>query len=32
MRGFILFPKDINLKVNVMAQLKFELAYFEAAV
>ena len=26
------FPKDINPKINVMAQLEFELVYFEAAV
>ena len=26
------FPKGINLKVNKIAQLKFELTYFEAAV
>ena len=26
------FPKGISPKVNVIAQLKFELTYFEAAV
>ena len=26
------FPKGISPKVNVIAQLEFELAYFEAAV
>ena len=31
-RGFILFPKGISTKVNVIARLEFELVYFEAAV
>ena len=31
-RGFHAFPKDICLKVNVLAQLKFELAYYDSAV
>ena len=26
------FPKDISLEVNIIAQLEFELAYFEATV
>ena len=26
------FPKDINLSVNVITRLKFELTYFETAV
>ena len=31
-KGFISFPRDISPKVNVITQLKFELANFEAAV
>ena len=31
-KEFHAFPKGINPKVNKMAQLEFELAYFEAAV
>ena len=29
MGGFHIFPKGINPKVNVIARLEFELAYFE---
>ena len=25
------FPKDISMKVNIIARLEFELTYFEAA-
>ena len=32
MRGIHTFPKSICPKVNVRAQLEFELAYFEAAI
>ena len=32
MKEFITFPIGINLKVNVIAWLEFELAYFETAV
>ena len=30
--GFHTFPKGKSPKVNLIAQLEFELAYFEAAV
>ena len=30
--GVCTFPKGISLKVNIIAQLMFELAYHEAAV
>ena len=31
-KGVHAFPKGISLKVNLIARLEFELAYFEAAV
>ena len=31
-KGFQIFPKDINLKVNIIVQLEFELAYHYVAV
>ena len=31
-REFNIFPKGISPKVNVIAQLEFELIYLEAAV
>ena len=31
-KGVHTFPKGISPKVNVIARLEFELAYFEAAV
>ena len=29
-KGVHAFPKRINLKINVIAQLEFELAYFDS--
>ena len=31
-KGLHTFPKSISLKLNVVARLEFELAYFEAVV
>ena len=31
-KGVHAFPKGINPKVNVIAQLEFELAYYDVAV
>ena len=31
-RGFILFPKGISLKVNVIARLEYELVYYDSTV
>ena len=31
-KGFLIFPKDANLKVNVLALLEFELTHFKAIV
>ena len=32
MTGFVSFPRYISPKVNMIARLEFELAYFEVAV
>ena len=31
-KGFYSVPKDINLKVNVIVQVKFEVPYFESPI
>ena len=31
-KGGHTFPKDISLKMNVIVQVEFELAYFEVAI